>query len=883
MSSRVLASLALTMTSHITASGAPLLSPSTYASCFHHVETNLVRKVLDSGLTLLIREDHSAPVVAIQIWVGTGSIHEDQYLGAGLSHALEHMIFKGTATRGPTDITKAIDRVGGEINAYTSLDRTVYHTLLPSKHGEVGLDVLTDAVLNASLPKEEWSKEKKVILQEMSMGNDDPQRVISKLFYQTAFRVHPHGIPIIGFEDVFRSIEREDLRDFYEMHYVPDNMIVSVVGDLSTAKVLAFLEDRFASFSRKRIKSHVLPKEPAQLTTRVAEKKGPVQLARMTWGFHTVALDHPDAVVLDLLSYIVGRGQSSQLVRMVKEEQKLAYDITAWSFTPQHPGVFSVEASFAPENKEQLKETLEEAIQGWRTSLFSMEEIERAKRMIMMDELSELPSMGGQANSLASGEFYAADPLYARTYLDRLLTVSSKEVQRIAHTYLTKQNSTQVFLLPNSKDTHPTSLPATTPTEPSLHKRVLGNGTRLLVREDHALPFVHICFALRGGLLFEPNDRKGLTSFLSEMLLRGTHDKSADEIMRTAEDLGGSLTAFSGLNSFGLQASCFAHDAEQITALMTDCFSNSIFLKEELEKQRHLQLASIQQRSERPFQIALDQLRQSMFPNHAYQCDPTGTEESIRSITKEDLEQHLERLFSTDNFVASMFGDITLEQATQLANDYLVSIPSDKLETSTSSPLEVNRTQRVTKRSDHEQAILLIGYPSVAMHDSRVDALEVIRESMSGLSSDLGIEVREKRGLVYYIGALQRLGLDPGYFAIYAGTHEQGALEIERLIEDQIQHLISGKFNAETIQRAKEQLIARQQFGLQDNQSLGQTCALNELFGLGFKHALETEQRLNDLETEDIVESAKSIFASDRRVVSSLLPKPKNLEEVKKP
>src|SRR5476649_768135 len=190
------------------------------------------RTILPNGLTLILKPDHSAALASVQVWVKSGSQHESANLGAGLSHYLEHMLFKGTSRRGGREISSTVQAHGGYINAYTTFDRTVYYIDLPSEHTAVAIDVLADAVLNSTLPADECAKEKDVILREIAMTRDDPDNRLWDALFSTAFREHPYRQPIIGHRDVFSAVTRDDLLGYYRARYVPNNLVVVIVGDV---------------------------------------------------------------------------------------------------------------------------------------------------------------------------------------------------------------------------------------------------------------------------------------------------------------------------------------------------------------------------------------------------------------------------------------------------------------------------------------------------------------------------------------------------------------------------------------------------------------------------------------------------------------------------
>lgn len=836
---------------------------------------HLDRFVLKNGIICLVKEDHSAPVVSMQIWVGTGSIHEHEYLGAGLSHAIEHMIFKGTEKRAPGDITREINDAGGNINAYTSLDRTVFHADLPARNWRVGLNVLADAVMHASFPDGEWKKEKQVILREIAMDRDDPDQVLSKLLWQTAYTVHPYRFPVIGYEDIFRSITRDDLITFFRRNYVSDNMIVSVVGDIIAKEVKTAIQDVFADFHRRPRPPIVLPSESPQISPRFSCETGAYNVSRLEWSYHTVPLSHPDTPTLDLLAQIAGQGRSSRLVHEVKEKQKLVHSISAWSYTPREPGLFGVSATFDPEKEDEVVTAIQKEIDSWLAHCFSWDEIDKAHRMVLSSELSNLQTMKGQANSYAAGEFYAGDPRFSETYLQQLGKVTPQILQGVAQKYLQPKNKTLVILSPLVQEKTLTDK-GTSVIAADVKKVILPNELPLLVREDHRLPFVYFCAALGGGLLSENDSNNGITTLMSDLMARGTKTMSGDEIARTVESLGGAISGYSGYNSFGLQAKCFSSDAEIFMRILADCLLSSTFPVDEIVKQRSVQLAEIDQEHERPFFLAQKELRTILFPYHPYRWCPLGSKETVKAIQCKDLLAHFRKHVLSENLVVCVFGDITLSAAEKMAETYLGKIPKGQAGTAYSRPIcskaEPQLPSRTKRREPKEQSILLAGFPGVAIKDPRYDALTILQTAMSGLSSDLAIAVREKRGLAYYVGAYQQAGIEPGMFVFYAGTREDAVEEVEKLVTQEICRIVDQGIREEELNRARNQIIADYEMGLQDNSNLAMDCALNELYGLGYLHTFTTKQRFEAITSKDVQQAATSIISTNKLAISLVLP-----------
>src|SRR3954462_2166473 len=240
------------------------------------------KRILSNSLTIIVQVDRSAPVASVQAWCGTGSVDENEHLGAGLSHILEHMLFKGTKTNPANAIAQKVQDVGGYINAYTSFDRTVFWIDVPKDGVGVALEVLSDTVMNSTLPEEEYAKEQEVIRREFAMGTDDPDRMAGQLLFATAFQRHPYRLPVIGLIDVFDQLTREQVMQYYRARYVPNNLTFIVVGDVDPEAVYRQLEDFFKGHPGKSLQPVFIPSEPPQLGRREAHQDFVTELTRLS-------------------------------------------------------------------------------------------------------------------------------------------------------------------------------------------------------------------------------------------------------------------------------------------------------------------------------------------------------------------------------------------------------------------------------------------------------------------------------------------------------------------------------------------------------------------------------------------------------------------------
>ncbi len=385
---------------------------------------------LPNGMKLILKDDPTVPVVALQAWARCGAIDESPEL-SGISHGLEHMVFKGTPTRSAGEITEKIEFHGGAINAATQLETTHYYIDIPSYGAPAALEVLADTILNPTFPQEELERERLVILEEIHRRDDNPGATLWDEFVAHVFKGTPYGIKVIGNEKTVSSLSRQDLLSYYRKHYVPANLTLVVTGEFHRAKMLKRLERLFGSQ-----KFETVPPTPAfapQTTWAPAGKPGaisvkkPVQLTYYALGIPTVGLGHPDVVALDLLSDVMGGGLSSRLYQKLREETELALSVSC-DYTPfQQKGLFSVFGESLPAKAAPAVEKILEEIDGFRQHPIQKPELERAKARIKSEWLHGSETPHDQAETLGSLSVLGNIDLVA-TYLPRIEALTVEDL-----------------------------------------------------------------------------------------------------------------------------------------------------------------------------------------------------------------------------------------------------------------------------------------------------------------------------------------------------------------------------------------------------------------------------------------------------------------------
>lgn len=827
---------------------------------------------LPDGLTIIVQEDHSAPVASVQAWCATGSVYEDERMGAGLSHILEHMLFKGTKTRSTNQIAQKIQDVGGYINAYTSFDRTVFWIDVPKDGVATALDVLADAMMNSTLPPEEYTKEQEVIRREFAMGLDDPDRMVGLLLFATAYQKHPYRFPVIGQMEIYNQLTRDDVMRYYKSRYVPNDLIFVVVGDVDAGKIREQLAAFFKDYPEQSLKPAYVPAEPAQLGRREVHNEFPTELTRLELAWHIPELTHPDVAALDLLSTILGEGRSSRLYRRVREETGLAFGVSAFSYTPGDPGLFGIEATVDPKKREEAEKEILQLVENLKNSGVTTDELTKAKKIALSHHLDSLTTMRGQASDIGSNWLLTRNLNFSRDYLAALQKVTLDNLRRVASKYLVDDNLTVVSLNPKGSLAGKGEIQKPVAAG-EIQKFDLSNGLRLLVREDARLPLVSMTAVFRGGLLAETPQNNGITRLISRALLKGTRTRTAEQVSSQIEAVGGSIGGDAGNNSFSISVHITKPDLKLGADILSDVLLNAIMPEKAVAREKDVQIAGIREEEEKLTTVARNLMREALFQHHPYALRANGSTESVQRLPQKDLLDFRDRYLVAKNGVIAVFGDVKAAEVKQLFEQLLGKMkPGNLALTDAGPPPVLSKAEMVQSIKDKAQGVIMVGYRGVDMFSPDRYALELIDEASSDLGSRFFIRIREEMGLAYYVGASQMQGLVPGLFAFYLGTDPQKIEPVKTALLDEIRKLANDGLTNEELIRAKKKLIGQQEIANQSNDSLAHQAALDELYGLGFDHYKSLERDVNAVSLDDVKRVAAKYFRDQPYVLATVRP-----------
>jgi len=806
------------------------------------------------------------------------------------------MVFKGTATLEPGDVFRKIESYGGKINAFTSYDYTGYKVTVPAEFAFPALEILAEMVMKATFEKEEFKREKKVILKEIRLNYDDPQRYASRLLWQSAYTVHPYKYPILGEEELFNRLSREDLLEFHQETYVPNNMVLAIVGDIETGQALNFARDCFKNFPRKPVLDSRCEPEPEQEQLRKRETRFTAGLTYLLLGYHSVAITDEDCFALDVLGAILGEGESSRLYRLICSKKRLAYSIEAANYTPLEPGLFIIFCQLEEPRRRRVLSLIFDQIRLVGKKLVPEEELERAKNKLISDILFATQTVEAQARDMALNEVLTEDFRFTERYIQKIKEVDAQDIQRVAKRYLLEDNLNIVALIPRegavrlkrqkspggslsigienlSKETEELhgSKSEINPVRSfgkeglvasnGVKKYVLDNGITLLIKENRDLPLVSIKAVFKGGLRAEDENTNGLCNLVAQMLDKGTRSRNSAEIAYLVESRGAHLSSFSGNNSFGISLDLLSEDFDQMLPLLADLLINSVFPQSEIRRQKQRCLARIKACEDDIFDSGTRLLKETLFRKHPYRFLTLGNEKSLKKLRRRDLLDFYRNFCVGENMVLSIFGDVNGQQIPEKVNGLFKGIKSAEAPSISAQKEPKDKSLRTSSKPlPKRQTLALMGFGGVSVFNEDRFVLELLCQILSSASGRLFTQIRERPGLAYTLGAYQVLGLDPGYLVIYVATTRQFVETVKEEILHQLHLLKQEPLSEEELLRAKRALLGRKLIDRQTNSACAMESSLDELYGLGRNYYLGYAGRINQIEAADITRCARRYF-----------------------
>lgn len=798
------------------------------------------------------------------------------------------MLFKGTDRRDSLAINNEIENLGGNVNAFTTYDHTVYHLVLSSRFWREGLDVLADMTFHSRLDEEEFEIERQVILEEIREGDDSLENYLGERFFGALYPGHPYGRPVIADAETIRRFDTETLRAFYSRWYRPKNMVLSVAGNVEWHLLVDAVRELTGDLTNGSSPVPILPK--------VSESKEAVftLLGRGTEerilevAFPTPNVRHEDVPALELLSIVLAGGEMSRLFRELRLKRELTRLIQTNLFVPLERGLFIFHTlPYAGLEKELIQELIRQ-LRILKNEPVSPLELSRAKltldkEIIFSDETAEGRSKILGYFQLTYGAFEEEE-----RYRERVMAVTEPQIRQVAQRYFDIQKMGLSLLLPKQEKllTSVQIWEWISAVEQPRNERKssgrpgrdvehweLGQGTRAVFRRLPSAKIAAVYAAVTGGLWTETREKNGISSLIAATLDRGTKNRSDDQIAEEVTLFQADLEGVAGRNFQGLRMEAVQKNFDVALDLFTDVLFNPYFGRAELRQERNVILRELETQKDYFETAAGNLFLETLYPSHPYGLNLLGNPASVSKLGTAQLREHYRTYVRPDRLVLSVVADVSPD----LLKERLESlIPKNS---KTGSPLSLpsqlpplEGIREVRRPIQGEKAYVQYGFRGTTLSSPDRFALDVLSTLLASSGGGrLYVRLREELGLVYSVDTTVVHGLAEGYLAVSLNTAPE---QVEQALEEVRTELgeVRGKLvSTEELERVKNFIVGNYEIDLQRGGPQAAQLCLGELYG--------TERTLKDyilgiqaVTPKDVQAAGERYLTPDRAVVVLLSP-----------
>ena len=849
----------------------------------------VVREVLPNGIELLMAEDHFSRSIAIQCWVRVGALDEGD-AERGMSHYIEHMLFKGTAKRAVGEIASTVEACGGDINAYTTFDRTVFYLTLASKHLETGIDLLSDAIFHSSFDKDEFEREREVILEEIKRSLDDPGSKVGRKIFELTYGNVGMGRPIIGDSDSVRSFKPEMLKDYHRRWYTPENMSVVIVGDFESHQARKIVMSTFGREAPKQTpkrQSHIYSESNSP---KIVLLKGDYKQPRMEISFKVPSLESHETAPLDLAAFAVGSGDLSRFSRRLRDEQQVITGAGCSVYSPiQQDGILEASVFVAEEN--YLKAAT--AVCGELAKLREVDpvtevELERARASLRADRIYRDETVEGQAKSLGYSLMTSHKQVFDEVYWSHIVSATPHRVREACRRWLNPKNAVIVGMVPEASSIDEAQLLKAcmsgfdkAPMIAGTPMKFSGSGGRTRNNGDEAIvseikPGIKLVYKLNpqgklfslvaaseGGLRGESLAEAGLYCAMTALLANASRDYSYEEMLGIIESLGATLDGFSGKDSFGMQFHCLTEHVDVVLGLFSSALLHPVFPAEQWASVQREILEAIKAKDDSPAGVCIRNLQELMFGEHPYSRPIYGTRDVVTGYTVAGLQERFLELRDQGSWVISCVGSLDpAEVAAKLESELsgwnprakAREFPSDR-QLSKGTPAK----RRISK--DREQSHLAIGFPGLNWADPDRAALDVLVNILGGHGGRLFRKLRDRDSLAYTVSPIVSYGKHPGAVGSYIACAPEKVEQAVASLKREMYGMKDAAPTVEETERSRNYIVGSHEMDLQRSDAQAMTMALMELYGLGHDDFRNYPKMIEKVTPADILRVARRLFA----------------------
>jgi zinc protease len=888
---------------------------------------------LSNGIPVILQH-YDSPVAATYWWIKTGSGDEAPH-EAGFAHFLEHMLFKDTAAKetgraSTGEMARAIESLGGDINAYTSFDQTVYHVTCAAHHWERVIDAFGTMAKPQRFLKDDFDREREVILEELRKNEDAPGRQLFQNLFSLTFKKHPYGKPVIGYVKTLKAAKVAQLEAFYRRNYVTEKMGLVLVGPIHDEKgarkkqIIKFLEKHYGS---KVLKKRAATPVKRALDAPLAKGDLPpfkvmpfdVKTPTVSVSFRAPDLTHEDTPALDLMSGILGMGELSRLYQRLFYQTSLATDASGGLYTPRDPGMlyFQFEAStmdkIQPAAEELFKELARIKAEGP-----TPEELSRVIVNAESEKLYATQTADGMAGRLGFLRFILGDMDYDQKFIEELRSIDAARIREVASTYLDPRRMSIVVLVPKDQESYDASelshmarkllgaedigakqaekIPAKArvksksvdPSALPVEFIELDSGMRVAYFERPQSHVFSVHASALGGLRMEltapvesaerdwgSSHLMALTWTKGVAAMGGARGLNAREIAGIVEGSAAGMDGFSGRNSVGLQMTGLSRDWGKLSSLFSQALASPTFPKDEVDHSRRIVEDSIRSIEDHTSQLCSKLFLETLYENHPYGKLTYGTLESVAAIDSEKLQAFHRQWIRPERLTVAVSGPVKrasleswLRELEDRVRDVSQRARGQELPESLPDENALKGPRWVERSLGREQTHILVGGLGTRIFAEDRHAVRLLQTLLGGQSGRLFIELREKKSLAYTVAPVSFEGLERGYIGTYIACSPGKRQEAIEGIKKVLETLAAKGPTAAEMNRAKEFYLGRRAMDMQSDSAIASHYGLETLYGVEHMSEKQLVKKIESISANEIRKVCKQYLVDPFMVTS---------------
>ena len=862
----------------------------------------MLHRKLANGLEVVLKENHFSKMVALQCWVGAGSLHERQG-EYGMAHCIEHMLFKGTSKHKVGEISSRIEAFGGDVNAYTTFDQTVFYLTLNAKHAFEGVSILADAIFNSSFDQEELAKEKEVILEEIRRSQDNPSHLLGRKVFEAIYQGTPAARPIIGYAESVEEFTRDDIIGFHKRWYQPNNLKVIAVGDFDARTMYEAVAEHFGTLCEQDSNvqkdaaltiSDLRPAKPSQM--KVEMLRGDYMQPRLEVAFAGPRQDSPEAIALDLAAFVLGSGESSRLTRRLRDQKQFVSAVAASTYNPKFGGLFEVSA--VPEPEQFLQAAYEIGFELARLKLHepvTPQEIARARVNLKADQMYQEETLAGQARSIGYS-LHSRDKLaYDRVYAAKLDAIGAEDVRNALFHWIDLEKAMIFGILPASVSLNETAIqkayldgvaagsrgkidPFITmiakdkaERDTGIFHREIKPGIDFVYRRNASCDLFNLTAVTQGGLQAENMDNSGLHHCFASLLASATEERSFEDFSDYIEGHGAVLGGFSGKDSLGLKLQCFSEEAREMVHLWADCLLRPRFPETQWRNTQMEIKDDIRAEEDSPSGVAIRMFQRLLYHQHPYSLPVYGSGKILDREDHFSLLSEFECRRDAGPWVIGGVGSWDAEDVYDLLSRCLDGFhPRTGSRSFPGSQIIVDKPKAAThfQMKDKEQTHIVVGTKGLDWFAKERATLDVLSTVLGGSGGRLFLKLRDQESLAYTVTPVSSYGCHAGVFAAYLACATDKVDQALQGIFREFLDLQARPVTDAELTRAKNYLLGSHESDMQRGDAQAMTMALMQLYGVGYDDFLKYP------------EAVESVTASDIQSLASTLLDPEHLLSV---